>query len=79
MVLEQVLWIMMGLSLSMLNTCLAKIVTREGRVKVFYIAKRYMTWTLYKCHGVISSLKASFESELGPWTFTLPSIYFVRK
>jgi hypothetical protein len=79
MVLEQVLWIMMGLSLSMLNTCLAKVVTCEGRVKVSYIAKRYMTWTLYKRHSVLSSLKASFESELGPWTFTLPSIYFVRK
>jgi len=32
----------------MLNTCLAKVATREGRVKVSYIAKNYITLVLYK-------------------------------
>jgi hypothetical protein len=31
-----------------MNTCLAKVATDEGCVKVSRIAKIYMTWELYK-------------------------------
>jgi hypothetical protein len=48
MVSKQALWTMMDLSLPVEHVFDQKLSHVRGCVKVSYIAKRYMIWTLYK-------------------------------
>jgi hypothetical protein len=73
---EQVPLTMMGLSLPLLNTCLAKdTMWKWGGVLKWPTLLRDPCLIDFISHGHPSSLKASFESEYSPWTFTWYQIH----